>query len=133
MKRTTFTMLLTTAVLTSQAEDYKYLTFEKTDGTQQSITAVGLTISYSNQTLTATNGTETLTLSVADLSRMFFSNDSATGISDLSTLEQDGDATVYSLSGQQVAQGRLSDVKALLRKGIYVVKQNGKSYKVQIR
>jgi len=64
---------------------------------------------------------------------MFFTNDSATGISDLSTLEQDGDATVYSLNGQQVAQGRLSDVKSLLRKGIYVVNQNGKSYKVQIR
>ena len=121
-------------VLTAQAADYQYLTIEKNDGTQQSLTAVGLTISYSATAMTATNGSETTTIALSELNRMYFSNTKdATAISDISSLQQDEEATIYDLSGRQIAEGRLSTVKPLLRKGVYLVKQQGKTIKIQVK
>ena len=82
MKRTAFIAMLMAGTLTAQADNFTYLTIEKTDGTAQSLTAVGLTISYSEGNLVATNGTESATIALADVSRMYFSNEQATtGIS----------------------------------------------------
>jgi hypothetical protein len=134
-KATIITAILAAGTLTTaQAADYEYLTIEKADGTQLSLTAVGLTISYSATAMTATNGSETATIALSELNRMYFSNTKdATGISELSSLAQDDEATVYDLSGRQIAEGRLSTVKALLKKGVYLVKQHGKTVKIQVR
>lgn len=134
-KATIITAILAAGTLTAaQAADYQYLTIEKNDGTQQSLTAVGLTISYSATAMTATNGSETTTIALSELNRMYFSNTKdATAISDISSLQQDEEATIYDLSGRQIAEGRLSTVKPLLRKGVYLVKQQGKTIKIQVK
>lgn len=129
------TAMLIAGTLTVQADDtYQYLTIEKNDGTSLSLTAVGLTISYNETTLTATNGSETATLTLSELSRMYFSNTKETvGISDINALEPDVTATVYDLRGHLIAEGALSAIKERLRKGVYLVKQNERTAKIVVK
>lgn len=53
----------------AKAQTYSYLTFQHTDGTQKSLTANGLKITFSGNTLTATSMEGTTTLALTDLSR----------------------------------------------------------------
>ena len=120
--------------MAAQAVDYQYLNIEKTDGTAQSLTAVGLNITYKDGCLVATNGSETATFALTDISRMFFSNTKdVTAIADITTIADDGEAAVFDLAGRQVAEGRLQEVKPQLRKGVYIVKLNSKTLKVQVK
>ena len=120
--------------MAAQAVDYQYLNIEKTDGTAQSLTAVGLNITYKDGCLVATNGSETATFALTDISRMFFSNTKdVTAIADITTIADDGEAAVFDLAGRQVAEGRLQEVKTQLRKGVYIVKLNSKTLKVQVK
>ena len=121
--------------LSAQAADYQYLTIEKKDGTALSITAVGLNITYADGKMTATNGTETATLALTDLSRMFFSNSKeATAIAAIEDLQPETAATVYDLSGRIVANEVLpSALSSQLRKGVYIVRQNTKTVKIQVK
>ena len=136
MKRTAFIAMLMAGTLTAQADNFTYLTIEKTDGTAQSLTAVGLTISYSEGNLVATNGTESATIALADVSRMYFSNEQATtGISKTvaSTTKPTTDALsdgIYNLQGHRVAS--ISQL-ASLKKGIYIIVENGQSKKIQVK
>ena len=102
--------LLLAGSLAAQATDYQYLTIEKNDGTALSLTAVGLNITYTGTQLTATNGYETTTFSLSEISRMYFSKD----------------AEVYDHNGRRVLASNL-------QKGVYIVKENGKTRKVTIK
>ena len=127
------TMILA-GTLTAQAADYQYLTIEKTDGTATSLTAVGLNISYSDGKLNATNGTESATLPLSEVSRMYFSNaKEVTAISDLQVLNDDDTATAYDLSGKKIAEGTLAKLRPRLRKGVYIIKQNNKTKKLLVK
>lgn len=121
--------------LAAQAADYQYLTIEKKDGTALSMTAVGLNITYANGRMTATNGTETATLALTELSRMFFSNTKdATAIATIENLQPETAATVYDLSGRLVASEVMpSALSSQLRKGVYIVRQNTKTVKIQVK
>lgn len=121
--------------LAAQAADYQYLTIEKKDGTALSMTAVGLNITYANGKMTATNGTETATLALTELSRMFFSNTKdATAIATIEDLQPETAATVYDLSGRLVASEVMpSALSSQLRKGVYIVRQNTKTVKIQVK
>ena len=124
-------------MLTAQADNFTYLTIEKTDGTAQSLTAVGLNLSYSGGNLIATNGTESATIALTEVSRMYFSNEQAatTGISTVNTNTPqptpntlpDG---IYNLQGHRVAE--LSQ-RSTLRKGIYIIVENAQSKKIQVK
>ena len=73
-------------------------------------------------------------LALTDISRMFFTNTKdATAIADITTIADDGEATVFDLAGRLVAEGRMQDVKTQLRKGVYIVKLNSKTLKVQVK
>ena len=121
--------------LAAQAADYQYLTIEKKDGTALSMTAVGLNITYANGRMTATNGTETATLALTELSRMFFSNTKdATAIATIENLQPETAATVYDLGGRLVASEVMpSALSSQLRKGVYIVRQNTKTVKIQVK
>lgn len=137
MKRVVFTTMMMAGMLTAQADNFTYLTIEKTDGTAQSLTAVGLNLSYSGGNLIATNGTESATIALTEVSRMYFSNEQAatTGISTVNTNTQqptpntlpDG---IYNLQGHRVAE--LSQ-RSTLRKGIYIIVENAQSKKIQVK
>lgn len=119
-------MIGTTSLL---ATDYQYLVFTMTDGTTQSITAQGTTMTFANGTLTVTNGTTTLNLPTAQLQKMEFSENGTAGIAAVSaSAASSADAQIFDLQGRRMAQPLGS-----LPKGTYVIKVNGQSTKVQVR
>lgn len=119
-------LLLMTLVgggLAVQAEDsYTYLTFETTDGAKVSVSVSSqpVTINLDNSTLAI--GNEKFAL--ADLSKMYFSTQSeTTGIQEISSATIDEAADIYDLQGHKVT-------KAQMKKGVYIVKTNSKTYKI---
>lgn len=131
-------------ILSAHATDYNYLTIEKSDGTALSLTALGLTITYADNQLTAANGTETATIALDELSRMYFSESAVetddpgegedpeeeqlpTSVKALEQIVAQGLGEVYDLSGRRVPAGITP------KKGIYIIKKNGDTKKVQVK
>lgn len=122
-----FGLLFCTALC--HAEDYNNLSFEKTDGSVVSVSADNLSMNFSGGKLLLDNGAaETQEIAVADLSRMFFS--SSTSSIPETTSCGDTEKLVYTLSG--VCMGRYNDLKTLPR-GMYVVKEGNKTFKMTVR
>ena len=103
---------------------YNYLTFEMTDGAKASVSVASLTLSINGNTLTA--GSQTFTLS--NLSKMYFStaDETATGISEITAATLDEAAEIYDLQGHKVAKDQM-------RRGVYIVKSNSRTYKMIVR
>lgn len=130
MKKTIILTLLCALCMGAQAADYNYLVFTMNDNTTQTVAASNLTMSFGDGKLTVSNGTTTLaTITLADLAKMEFSNTESTGITTISTdrLTIDETTQVYDLNGRQLPSG------TQLQRGIYIVKTNGRTIKVQIR
>lgn len=119
-------LLLMTLVgggLAVQADDnYTYLTFEITDGAKVSVSVSSLPVTINLDNSTLAIGNETFAL--ADLSKMYFSTQSeTTGIQEISSATIDEAADIYDLQGHKVT-------KAQMKKGVYIVKTNSKTYKI---
>ena len=116
------TVLVTT--LTVQAEGYTYLTFETTDGAKASVSVENLTLTISGTTLTA--GSQQFTLS--NLSKMYFStsDETATGIEEITSASIEEATEIYDLQGHKVS-------KEQMRKGVYIVKTKSRTYKMVVR
>ena len=116
------TVLVTT--MTVQAEGYTYLTFETTDGAKASVSVENLTLTISGTTLTA--GSQQFTLS--NLSKMYFStsDETATGIEEINSASIEEATDIYDLQGHKVS-------KEQMRKGVYIVKTNSRTYKMVVR
>lgn len=124
-----FVLLLVTlvGVLTIDAADYTYLTFETTDGTKTSVDVSSLPVTINLDNATLTIGNQTFVL--ADLSKMYFSTQSeTTGISQIENgeLETDNSADFYDLQGHKVSKDQL-------RKGVYIVKTQSRTYKMVVK
>ena len=150
MKKLSLTLLILVGTLTAQASlasnpspmgegsDYTYLTFETTDGTKTSVDVSSLPVTINLENSTLTIGSQTFAL--ADLSKMYFSTqDETTGVSEELRVKSDeglarrpegesqfASATIYDLQGHQVSKDQL-------RKGVYIVKSNGKTYKIVVK
>ena len=126
MKKILLLFMALVGALTAQADDYAYLTFETTDGAKASVAVESLTLTISGTILTA--GSQQFTLS--NLAKMYFSNtdETATGIEtiDNGQLTMDNSAEIYDLRGHKVS-------KSEMRKGVYIVKTNSKTYKMIVR
>jgi hypothetical protein len=126
MKKILLLFMAIVGALTAQADDYAYLTFETTDGAKASVAVESLTLTISGTILTA--GSQQFTLS--NLAKMYFSNtdETATGIEtiDNGQLTMDNSAEIYDLQGHKVS-------KSAMRKGVYIVKTNSKTYKMIVR
>ena len=125
MKNIALTLLILVGTLTAQAEEYTYLTFETTDGAKISVDVASLpvTINLDNSTLIIGNQS----FALADLSMMYFSTQSeTTGIEEISSATIDDDAVFYDLQGHKVS-------KAQMKKGVYIVKTNRKTFKIVMR
>ena len=131
MKKTfLLALLFVFSSMMTKAADYQYLVFTLSDGTTQAVTATNLSITFTDGNLVATNGSATLaTLPLASLTQMEFSNEGTTGIQDISVnqLVTDSNTTIYDLNGRQMPQG------AQLPKGVYILKNNNKTFKVTIK
>ena len=124
MKKILLAVLTSMVVLSAQAGDYLYLTFETTDGVKASVSVKSLSISIDGTTLTAGNKKFALT----NLGKMYFSkDDETTGISsEKISREELATATFYDLQGHQVDKNQMG-------KGIYVVKTKNGAYKLTVK
>ena len=128
MKKIVLLFMALVGALAVQAEDtYTYLTFETTDGTKTSVdvSSLPVTINLDNSTLTIGNQT----FALADLSKMYFSTQSeTTGIETIDNGQwtMDNSAEFYDLQGHKVS-------KAQMKKGVYIVKTNRKTFKIVMR
>ena len=131
MKKLIIGFILAAISITTHAAEYTYLTIVEQDGTKTSLTAVGLTITFSDGNLVATNSTtsESKTVSLSNLASMNFStsNETTTGIQDISIDIQDTDTYIYDLSGRQIPSG------TTLTKGIYIIRKGSVTRKIQIK
>ena len=130
MKKTMLMILLCILSIGMRAGDYQYLVFTLSNGTTQAVTAANLSIAFTGDNLVATSGNETLaTLPLSTLASMEFSTDGTTGISQISAdqLITDGNTVIYDMQGRQMLQG------AALPKGVYIVKNNNRTLKVNIK
>ena len=138
--------LLFLGSLQVKADDFTYLTFVTSDGTAQSFTAIGAELTFSDGKVVVTSGAESATFELTALSRMFFSNEKdevnedtdpdvvISGITATDNRLQAAPLAVYTLSGMYV--GTFADAASLqtqLRRGLYVIKQNGRTQKIVVR
>ncbi len=140
MNRLTLLALAALAALGAAAQSVDYITFRQTDGTEQSLPAIGTKIVFTNGRLVATNGTATASADLTALDKMFFSA-KPTGI----TTTTSGTAVRVTITGGHLnvsapagavvtlhnADGRQLDTAARLSAGLYIVRVNGQSYKVK--
>jgi len=112
--------LLGTAAM---ADDFHYLTFETTDGAKASVEISAISMTIDGTTLVA--GNQTFILS--NLSKMYFSvsdeTSSSTGIRQLDNLNLQEILAIYDLQGHKID-------KEQMKKGVYIVKTQGGTYKI---
>ena len=131
MKKLFLTLVVAVAtVMTANASGYESLTIQKSDGTMISLASSGLTITFENGNLIATQNGETTTLELNSLSKMFFAE--TTDIQMPSNALETGD--VFDLQGRRVASKvQLKSLQNQLPKGVYIVKNGQKTVKVTIK
>ena len=139
MKKTIIlTLLCIVSSMSMRAADYQYLVFTMNNGSTLAVTATDLTISFANDNLIATSGNETLaTLPLATLASMEFSNDNGItainvvnadgAVLDVNSIITDAKTAIYDM------QGRMMPQDSALPKGTYIVKNNNRTIKVNIR
>lgn len=138
MKRNIALLLFAAVAGTAMADSYDYLTFRTADGAEQSITAVGTKIVFTDGNLVATNGSTTITKSLSDMSAMYFAA-TASGIADVTTDAVsasiiDGRLSVTAPAGPAVslytADGRQLSTSSHLDRGVYVVRVGSQTFKL---
>jgi len=124
MKKLVVFLLMMMGTMAVHAADYAYLTFETTDGAKASVSVENLTLTISGTTLTA--GSQSFTLS--NLSKMYFStsDETTTGIEEITNAALDEATDIYDLQGHKVT-------KEQMRKGVYIVKTKNRTYKMVVR
>ena len=127
MKKLALTLLILAGTLTAQADGYTYLTLETTDGAKTSVDVSSLPVTINLDNATLTIGSQTFAL--ADLSKMYFSTQSeTTGIETIDNGQwiMDNSAEFYDLQGHKVSKDQL-------RKGVYIVKTQSRTYKMVVK
>ncbi len=128
MKKVFTLLLCSVAAFCAQAQTYGYLKFKTSDGTVQPFAVSNLTLTLSGSNLIVTNGTDSQTFALADLTMMYFSTTTSIGPS---PKLNDSKVEVFNLKG--VRQGQYENLEAakkVLKRGVYVVKQGSKTFKV---
>lgn len=119
--------------VTTMADDYTTLTFVSSDGSQTSVAASGLCITFADGQLVGENGNSSITLDLGQLQKMYFGQ--ATGIVAAATADDgSSEATLYTLGGVKVGTfGTLDEARSQLRPGVYIVKTSNKTFKTTIK
>lgn len=139
MKSLFLTLLLSMGAVTVSAQKYDYLILQKTDGNVEGIAVDGLKLTFDGGKLVAKNATDTKTIALSQMHKLYFSEDITSvgtvvgnesqievGIVDGKlqvTAPEGSKVKVYGLDGREVSTDNLS-------KGVYVVRVNDQSFKV---
>ena len=125
MKKIALLMMAWIGSLTMQADKtYPYLIFETTDGAKISVNTESLELTISGTTLTAGDQQFTLT----NLNKMYFStsDESTTGIEEVTNAALDDATEIYDLQGHKVT-------KEQMQKGVYIVKTKDRTHKIVVK
>lgn len=131
-------ILMTTTVLLGSlgagAYDYPYLTLQKTDGTEVTLSVEQLQLTFADGKLTATNSDGSQSIALTELSKMFFTSQSA-GIDDLSATDNsDQTVDVYTIDGKAIGTfDTMAKAKESLRPGLYIMKSTGRTIKMTVK
>ena len=125
LKAILLTVMLVMGITSTHAEDYKFFTIEKTDGTKQTMTAIGLTMNYENGYLVVHHDNTTTKILQTELKRMYFTNETA-AIDNIESDKSSGNVT-YDM------QGRRIDRTQIMNRGVYIIKKDGKTQKVFVK
>lgn len=116
-----------------RAADYKSLVFQTSDGTT-AVDLSSLVLTVADGKLVAANASGMQTFDLATLSKMYFSTEEATGVKSVTTDGKASPLLVYDLSGRKVGSyASLEAAKSVLRQGVYVVRQNDKTFKIAVK
>lgn len=119
-------LLLTVLIetLTANADDYTYLTFETTDGAKISVPVKDYSLTISGTTLMVDSQSFTL----SNLNKMYFStsDETTTGIEEITVVTLEEAIDIYDLRGNKVSKDQM-------QKGVYIVKTKNKTYKMIVK
>lgn len=131
MRTLLFSGLLLTA-LSVRASDYKSLVFQGNSGTT-AVDISSLVITVSEGKLVASNASGTQTFTITDLTKMYFSSD-ATGIGRVDNGTPASALVAYDISGRKMGSyDSIDAAKAQLKQGVYVIKQDNKTFKIVVK
>ena len=139
MKKTQFLLTLVAACATTTLADeykYPYLIVTASDGTETTLNAAALEITFADGKLVAKSGDGTTQLTLADLASMHFSETEGAKpeVDAVSTLNTAAEVKVYTTSGIYIGTFEsMAKAKASLKKGLYVVSVNNTNLKLNIR
>ena len=115
------------------AEDYNYLTFETSSGTTTSVALSNLKITFANGKLVAVNSATSTSLTLSELSKMYFSNTSSTGIESVGTSTTTS-VKAYTVTGMFIGEfASVNEATQNLKKDVYVVKADDKTFKIAVK
>lgn len=122
MKKTVISIICLLLTHVSWAQSYDYFVVERQNGDAATLPSEGLRITFDNGVMTLTPaGGEPVEMSLAELSRMFFSEHS----NGIESVEHERDTRMYTVDGKPVDN-------SIRKKGVYVVITNGKARKVVV-
>ncbi|MBQ8464316.1 MAG: hypothetical protein IJ544_09420 [Prevotella sp.] len=135
MKKLLTLTIALAGLTTAGAYDYPYLTFQSADGSTTSVSVESLTITINDGQLVVRNADGSQTFTVAQLSKMFFSETAeATGISTAKTDGTSEEVEVYTVGGIAIGKfASMAQAKQTLKPGLYVVRSGNKTTKINIR
>lgn len=138
MKKLFLTLVVAVAtVMTANAASIESLIIQQNDGTRYTFNLYGeeednvpITITFENGNLIASQNGQQTTLELSSLSKMFFG--ATTGIQTISDGSETAD--IFDIQGRRVAtKMHLKDLENRLPKGVYLVKNGGKTVKMTIK
>ena len=125
LKKSLVMAIFATCSISAMADDYKYITFETTDGGKTSVDISALTLGIDGNTLVAGNKTFIL----SNLKKMYFSvsdETMSTGINPKKLIDMQEVIAIYDMQGNQVDKNQMN-------KGVYIVKTKSGTYKIESR
>ena len=138
MKKLLLALFCLTLGATVSAQQLDYLTFRMADGSEKSLPVDGLKITFEGTQLHAVAQGEKADFNLSEMGLMFFSA-TPTGLESVRedrdpvvivdgrlVVEPGEDIQVYSMEGLEVKADRLS-------RGVYLVKKNGRTFKVLVK
>ena len=133
MKKALFLTITLLGMMIVHAQEYTYLTIVEKDGSKTSLTAVGLSMKFSNGNLTVSNAytNESKTIALNNLLAMNFSNSNET--TGMLNIQTEGSVSIDNADAIYTLQGQALPIESQLPKGIYIIRKGNETRKLQVR
>lgn len=140
MKKLLLLSVLALSGLASNAQTYDYFTIKVANGDEKSFTASGLKITFTDETMIVTSGSESMKYSLSDLNKMFFATNPTaveavkTNVTDVKVSLVGGKLSVQAPEGSSIhaytTDGREVSTEGVFTNGVYIIRVNNQSFKV---